>query len=317
MSYFRKANGKFLLTAEYAVLDGAFALAVPLKRGQWLEVQETTQTLIDWKALDHKDKAWFSAQFSTPDFDVLKSNDEAVSGRLRQIFQHITTPHSRALTLGHQQVSGLNITTRQDFDRAWGFGTSSTLIALIADWTGTDPYQLLHNTFGGSGYDIACAFANTPILYQRLPIEEGGTFSQEHVLVQSVSFTPPADAQFYLIYLNQKMNSREAIQGYRAQKSTSEFIDCVNDLTQAFLEMGNLPEAIKLFKAHETLLSARLGQEPVQERLFQGFHGAVKSMGAWGGDFVLAATELSPQEMRNWCGKRGFDVVFEWQELVM
>ena len=37
--------------------------------------------------------------------------------------------------------------------------TSSTLIANLAKWSNVDPYILLSETFGGSGYDIACASA--------------------------------------------------------------------------------------------------------------------------------------------------------------
>ena len=59
-----------------------------------------------------------------------------------------------------------NITTKLTFPRAWGLGTSSTLISLIAQWAKCDPFELLFEAFGGSGYDIACATANSPISYQ-------------------------------------------------------------------------------------------------------------------------------------------------------
>jgi len=53
------------------------------------------------------------------------------------------------------------------------------LINNIAQWLQIDPYTLLSNTFGGSGYDIACAQNNTPIVYQRVegkPIVSPVTF---------------------------------------------------------------------------------------------------------------------------------------------
>jgi hypothetical protein len=45
-------------------------------------------------------------------------------------------------------------------------GTSSTLINNIAQWFGIDAYELLWKSFGGSGYDIASAQHNKPIVYQ-------------------------------------------------------------------------------------------------------------------------------------------------------
>ena len=63
-------------------------------------------------------------------------------------------------------VSGFVIKTTLSFPRNWGLGTSSTLINSIAKWAEVDAFQLLWNSFKGSGYDIACAQNNTPIFYQ-------------------------------------------------------------------------------------------------------------------------------------------------------
>jgi hypothetical protein len=58
---------------------------------------------------------------------------------------------------------GYNITTHLNFLKM-GTGNSSTLINNIAQWLQIDAFTLLNNSFGGSGYDIACA-QNNPILY--------------------------------------------------------------------------------------------------------------------------------------------------------
>jgi mevalonate kinase len=298
--YARKANGKFLLTAEYAVLDGAWALAIPLKLGQWLRVQETTEKdFLDWQAIDHQGVTWFSGRFSTVDFSILSSTDELVGGRLRQIFTAARSQNPSFLS-GQR---GYSASTELDFDRAWGLGTSSTLIALIADWAGIDAYQLLADTLGGSGYDIGCAFESKPILYQRPGV------------VQLQKWSPPAGCHFYFIYQNQKQDSRAAIQAYRAGKSTPDFIEEVNALTREFLEAENLPKAQTCIRKHEATLGLRLGQTPVQARLFSTFPGAIKSMGGWGGDFVLAATHLTPTKMADWCNLNRFPVFFSYEEL--
>jgi mevalonate kinase len=314
MIYESKANGKFLLTGEYAVLDGARALAVPLQRGQWLRVREEESSAvptIHWRSLDQHGQEWFSMQMRIEGLEILQSTDQAISDRLRQILLAISDLGSTTMWLsnGMQLFHNLHFTTEVDFDRAWGLGTSSTLIALLADWANMDQYALLAATFGGSGYDVACAFAKQPIVYART--------KEQLAHVEPVDFQPPADARFYFVYLNQKMNSRDAIRAYRSGASSDTFIRSVTDLTDAFLDMRDLQEAQQIMKAHEALLAKRLGQIPVKNLFFADFPGAVKSMGAWGGDFVLAATHLEPKEMTKWCNLHGFPVFFEWSELVI
>ena len=43
-----------------------------------------------------------------------------------------------------------------------------------------------------------------------------------------------------------------------------------------------------LMEEHEALLSNILNIAPVKQQLFPDYFGMVKSLGAWGGDFVLA-----------------------------
>ena len=47
----------------------------------------------------------------------------------------------------------------------WGLGSSSTLISLLSQWSGVAPEKLLSTSFGGSGYDVACATAKDAIIY--------------------------------------------------------------------------------------------------------------------------------------------------------
>ncbi len=61
---------------------------------------------------------------------------------------------------------GYEVHTTLSFPREWGLGSSSTLISNIAQWANVDPFALLSETFNGSGYDIACAQHNRPIIYQ-------------------------------------------------------------------------------------------------------------------------------------------------------
>ena len=148
------ANGKLLLTGEYFILDGAVGLALPTKFGQSLTVEPSTEKGIFWKSIDNENKVWFEAKFNEQ-LEIIETTNDEVAKTLQSILQKSQIPNLKS-----------QITTKLDFPNNWGLGSSSTLISLVAQWTKTDPYALLEKTFGGSGYDIACATAKSAITFQ-------------------------------------------------------------------------------------------------------------------------------------------------------
>jgi hypothetical protein len=53
---------------------------------------------------------------------------------------------------------------------------------------------------------------------------------------------------------------------------------------------------------------------PVKERLFDDYFGAVKSLGAWGGDFVLATGDkTTPAYFK----KKGYSTVLTYKEMIL
>ena len=154
------SQGKFLLTGEYLVLKGALALALPLKLGQTLTVEKVCTPSLQWNA--HKPNApWFSVSLNPENLEIIDSDDQSKAEKLRQILQAVKQLNPKAF-----EGNNLKFTTRLDFDPNWGLGSSSTLIANLARWANVNPYELLKLTFGGSGYDLACATAEKPIYYQ-------------------------------------------------------------------------------------------------------------------------------------------------------
>ena len=158
-----RANGKFLLTGEYLVLQGALALALPLKLGQTLEVNalEINNGVLHWDAFTPKG-FWFSAMLNKSDLTVRASDDMEKAEMLSKIFQTIKSLNPNVLH-GNNDYS---FTTHLEFDKDWGLGSSSTLISCLSQWANVDPYEVLKRTMGGSGYDIACATATKPIIYR-------------------------------------------------------------------------------------------------------------------------------------------------------
>ncbi|WP_218847029.1 GYDIA family GHMP kinase [Winogradskyella forsetii] len=301
-----RSNGKLLLTAEYAVLDGAKALAVPTGYGQSLTVEADDTNNIYWQSYNELGKMWFECtlpfgEIATTDRKSQFRND--IKERLIEILQAAKSLNSEFLSSNQ----GFNITTHQDFNRLWGLGTSSTLINNIADWANVDAYQLLEQTFGGSGYDIACAQNDNPISFQL----------QQHQqpLVETVNFQPEFKQHLYFVYLNQKQNSRDGISSYKKlDKINADRIDQINSITDTMIACKSLSEFESLMSTHESIISKLIQQVPIKTRLFSDFNGAVKSLGAWGGDFVLVASEDNPTSYFN---AKGFEVVIPYEDMVL
>ena len=67
-----ESRAKVMVSGEYLVLKGAMALALPLKYGQSLAVEEKEgESMIQWKSTIN-DNLWFTATILLPDFRVLK-----------------------------------------------------------------------------------------------------------------------------------------------------------------------------------------------------------------------------------------------------
>ncbi|WP_369997176.1 GYDIA family GHMP kinase [Winogradskyella sp.] len=300
-----RSNGKLLITGEYVVLDGAKALALPTKYGQSLNVEDNDVNSIVWKSYDEHNEIWFEDEFYSNEIATSQKietrND--ISSRLIQILK--ATQELNPNFLNSSQ--GYNITTHQDFNRNWGLGTSSTLINNIANWAKVDAYELLEKTFGGSGYDIACAQHHSPITYQLTKDLEPN--------IELVEFNPKFKNNLYMVYLNQKQNSRDGIKVYKGlNRVDNSIIKKVNQITESMISCESLSNFNSLIAEHEHLIAELIGQEPVKAKLFHDFEGAIKSLGAWGGDFVLVTSETDPTD---YFKHKGFETVIPFDKMVL
>ena len=298
------AHGKLLLSGEYAVLDGALALAVPTGPGQRLSIRDGERGALQWIGREMDGSVWLEVRFTRDEIlKPLVPKDFPSDPRERLLY---LLQAAGALQPGFlNRLAGCRVETHLEFPRKWGLGTSSTLVANIAAWSRADPYDLLAKTFGGSGYDIACAAADGPIFYRQMP---GGR------LVEPAAFHPPFAGQLKFIYLNQKQESREGIRRYREQgKPPSTELEEVSRLAAAMASAGDLEDFRRAVDRHEELVSGWLGLRPVGERLFPDFDGSVKSLGAWGGDFILAAGGSSPE---TYFRARGYETCLGYAQLV-
>ena len=317
MNQIYHSHGKFLLTSEYLVLKGALALAVPLKLGQTLAVETVCTPSLQWNAYK-PDGPWFSVTLNPKNLELINSDDQPKAEKLSQILKAVKQLNPAAFK------DGLCLETHLDFDPDWGLGSSSTLIANLARWADVNPYELLKMTFGGSGYDIACATAKGPIYYQLagldcfVPSNDAKRQSEPTQKVEPIDFNPPFAEHLFFIYQGQKQSSSKEIKAFLAKTNPVDLqkdIKEVSEISLAVPKCQSLDEFAMLMQCHERIIARCIGQEPVQKR-FPDFEGVLKSLGAWGGDFILAATEWDENQVKTYFKEKDLEVVFGYNDIV-
>lgn len=298
------SNGKLLITGEYVVLDGARALALPTKFGQNLIIEESENDLIHWKSHDQDGSIWFEETISFSSIIEKEKFTEIhnIKNTIIEILHEAYKLNSDFLT----RSKGYRITTELTFPKFWGLGTSSTLINNIAQWLEIDAYELLKKSFGGSGYDLACAQNNSAIIYQLI---------EDKPVIETIVFHPDFSSKIYFVYLNKKQSSKEAITSYLdKQGSIEKTITKINSITKTVVNSTRANEFALALQKHEIEMSNVLELQTVQEALFSDFQGVVKSLGAWGGDFVLAISKENPTE---YFKERGYGIVIPYSEMIL
>ena len=298
------SNGKLLITGEYLVLDGAKAFALPTKFGQNLTIEASEGNLIEWKSYDSDRSIWF--EDNIPFSSIIRNErfDEAknVKNTLIEILHEAYLMNSDFITTS----KGYLITTELTFPKLWGLGTSSTLINNIAQWLEINAFELLKNSFGGSGYDIACAQNCSPIIYQIV---------NEKPVVEFIDFNPYFKDKIFFVYLNKKQNSKASIAAYYGKEGNIEKrIPIINSITERVIGASSAKEFAIALQNHEIEMSNVLEVPTVKESLFSDFDGVIKSLGAWGGDFVLSISKENPT---NYFKNKGFEVVIPYADMIL
>jgi mevalonate kinase len=304
------SNGKLLLTGEYLVLDGAKSLALPTKFGQDLVVEEIKEQQLIWGSFSHTGECWFEAVFDLPKLRLVnctfnsdkEGSAEFIAETLLDILKEARKVNPDFLI----SENGFVVKTNLTFPRNWGLGSSSTLINSIASWAKIDAFQLLWNSFKGSGYDIACAQNDTPIFYQ---IED------KKPKVKEVIFNPSFKENLFFLHLNKKQDSKEGIAKFRESgKNFEKEIERISSISDEFLKANTITEFNKLIIEHEQIISSIIKLKPVKEKLFPDYFGEIKSLGAWGGDFVLVTgNEKTPEYFKN----KGYETILSYSEMIL
>ena len=295
------SHGKLLLTSEYVVLDGALALALPTKWGQEFFVSEHPdgKSLINWTAL-HQGKFWLNAIIDYQNGKVVSTNIPESAAFVLKVLMKVKELSFFQL----KDDSSYSIKTDLQFPANFGLGSSSTLMNNLAVWSEIDAFELNEKALGGSGYDIAVAQKKSAILYQ---------LKENQRTITAVDFNPDFKNELIFVHLNQKQDSREGISMYRQKEKTQKLIDEFSELTSALLQTQNIDEFSYLMEIHEKKLSQFLNIPTAKEKYFSDIPVFIKSLGAWGGDFVMSRKFEGFEAYFN---AKGFLSVFEWNDLI-
>lgn len=299
-----QAHGKLLISAEYMVLYGSRALAVPLKKGQRLQtIRSEDRKLFAWNAY-YEDDPWFSADFNPSTLGVVATTDQEKAGYLQTLLKACIQLDPAF----QSELFDWDVETRLDFSPDWGLGSSATLTALVAEWADVNPLDLHFMVSEGSGFDVACAITDSAIIYSLL--DDGPHY-------QPVLFNPPFADQLYFVWLGSKQQTANHVEEMAGQLSPDpEKIGYFSNLTRGMLEAGELYDFRILMEEHESKVSELISLDRVSETRFPGLLGSVKSLGAWGGDFVMIATEQDPDALYNYLDNLGFTTRFRYKDLI-
>lgn len=300
------SNGKLLLSGEYLVLYGAKALALPLKLGQDLIVEHfpiSEQKTIRWNSFENN-KLWFEMEIGTADFSIQKTSDLKIAKQLINCLQQ-----AKKLNPGFlNEEQNIEVRTNLDFNKTWGLGSSSTLVNNIAGWAKVDPFKLLNLTFGGSGYDIACASADQPIFFQ---------LTNTEISVEKAAFDPIFKDYIYFVYSGRKQNTSKSVVDFREMdKPSSNMISEISQMGVIMAHTSSLDEFSKCIQSHENIMSSILKLKPIKQERFKDFDGEIKSLGAWGGDFMMASSKNDFSWIKAYFHKKGLDIIFKYSDLI-
>ena len=293
-----------MLTGEYLVLKGALSLALPLRFTQKLTVTEHEGIpSVRWKSMINT-KLWFNSTLLLPDFRIAETNIPQLSETLVQILKTAKLLNPNFL----KNSTDYQVTSFMDFDPAWGIGSSSSLISNIAYWAECDPFELNNRIFNGSGYDIACARSESPIIFN---------LSEKRPVYRNSGFDPSFRNQIYFIYLNRKQNSKEAIQKLDFSSANASALSAISEITLAMEQTNDLETFEQLMTLHEEIISNIVQIKPIKLLYFNDFNGSIKSLGAWGGDYIMAVSSESEAYVRDYFNSKNLNTIFRFDEIAM
>ena len=297
-----KANTKFLLTGEYALLQGADALVLPLYYTQRLVVKETVGDALEWESWE-RDRLWYANTFTVNINDNYTSKLDKYLGNLIQQILKLNRDTEGLF-------KGKRMRVDADFNLQWGLGSSSTLISLLSQYAKVDAYILNSLISNGSGYDVVAATQDKSFVF---------TKTEKYYQNESAELNYSFKDKLYFVYTGRKQDTNESIRrfnGIKKRMIKSEVQD-ISKITKELIEVKSLSQFQYLITEHEKIIAKITDQESPLKHYLPNFIGAAKSLGAWGGDFILITWKDSEQELQKYLQKQNINTYFPWKDIVL
>ena len=113
--------------------------------------------------------------------------------------------------------------------------------------------------------------------------------------------------------MGKKQNTYNEILNFNKLKVKEKSILKVSSITEKILNCDSFENFKSLLKEHEGILSQLLKRKTAKDLYFKDYSGEIKSLGAWGGDFILAAGD---QNSKTYFNNLGYNIVFTFDELI-
>ena len=296
-----KSNGKLLITSEYLVMKGAMALAIPAKLDQELNVISTNSDFVNWKSFNKDNQIWYEEKFFLDKGTLIyHGKKNKMSDLIVRLFDYIHKFNNPEKSIGNEFIWKIN------FNINWGLGSSSTLINNLSKWAKVNPYKLLFSVFNGSGYDIACCDKSNPIIFQK---------KDDYLSVSDTTFNPNFLNNLFLIFLNKKQDTQKSVQNFlETDQSLSEGINQINEIVHEIENVKDITTFESLIERHEKIIANILQMPTIQNEKFTDYNnGVIKSLGSWGGDFVLATGD---EKSVDYFEEKGFNTIRKISDLL-
>lgn len=286
-----------MLFGEFLVLRGSQSLAIPLKLGQTLQVLPFEEGIL-WQCYEVSGNCWLEILFSK-ELEILHTSDLEKAALIQKLLFFIKREKEDL------SLSGLHFKFELAFDRHFGFGTSSTLLSLLSQWSGVDAYVLSEQSFQTSGYDIAAATAVKPFVYR-----------VKNKLENQSSLPETITNHLLFIFSGGKQSTAKRVAYFNQHTSdSSKSVEQMNQIVASAVRCTDIREWEQLMMESEQLIAPLLDMLPVKEAHFSDYPYAIKSLGAWGGDFIMAGYR-NIEEAKDYFQKKQMHPVFTYPELV-
>ncbi|MDH4466864.1 MAG: GYDIA family GHMP kinase [Bacteriovoracaceae bacterium] len=319
ISYY--GRGKLLITGEYLLLHGAKSLSVPTKFGQSMEIRkrESQNPKLFWRSLDQKNQSWFTAVFDLWHFNRETENEANVDHQVANFLQNILKQARLLNPHFLRDEQDVFVETKLEFPISWGLGSSSSLVAMIAQWAHVGAFELHSRVSHGSGYDVATALAPGPISYQLTRGGEGDR-SLPRPTWSLVPFAPVCMKQIFFVYQGSKQDTqKELVKFMQKDFSPALITQKVNEISQITEELmvaERVEDFQSLIKSHDEIMSDFLKRPRLKLERFADFFGEIKPLGAWGGDFCLVVSNGSEVETKKYFESKDLSIVISFEEMV-